>query len=60
MAQLQNYLRRRWGGIVGRPAVGQWLVEKFFQPGAQQDWLAHIETATGEPLNMQYFVKALE
>ncbi|MBI5828890.1 MAG: peptidase M3A and M3B thimet/oligopeptidase F, partial [Chloroflexi bacterium] len=58
-AQLQHMLRRQVGGIVGRKQVGQWLMERFFKPGAREDWSGHIKTATGEPLNPQYFVDAL-
>ena len=58
-AQLQDRLRKHAGGIAGRKAAGQWLVEKFFRPGAREDWAAHVKTATGEVLNPQYFVEAL-
>jgi peptidyl-dipeptidase A len=57
-AQLQDRLRKHAGGIVGRKAAGQWLVEKYFRPGAREDWAAHVKTATGEALNPQYFVDA--
>ena len=57
-AQLQDRLRKHAGGIVGRKAAGQWLMEKFFRPGAREDWAAHVKTATGEALNPQYFVEA--
>ncbi len=59
VAQLQHALRRQFGGLAGRPAVGQWLVEKFFRPGARQNWQDHLQAATGEPLNVQYFVEAV-
>jgi peptidyl-dipeptidase A len=55
-AQVESHLERDVGGIVGREKAGQWLVERFFRPGARQDWSAHIETATGEPLMVSYFV----
>jgi peptidyl-dipeptidase A len=58
-AQLQAYLRRHAGGLVGRPAAGAWLIEKFFWPGNREDWSAHLARATGEALNPQYFVEAL-
>ena len=60
VAQLQACLRGRFGGLAGRRAAGQWLVEKFFRPGAQQDWLAHLQTATGEPLQLRHFADALK
>jgi peptidyl-dipeptidase A len=55
-AQLQNCLRQQAGGIVNRKAAGQWLIEKFFRPGAQEDWASHVQTSTGELLNPEYFV----
>jgi Zn-dependent M32 family carboxypeptidase len=58
-AQLQDYLRRHAGGLVGRRAAGAWLIEKFFQPGNRAEWSAHLATATGEALNPRYFVEAL-
>ena len=58
-AQLQDYLRRHAGGLVGRKAAGAWLVEQFFRPGNRADWAAHIATATGEALTTRYFVEAL-
>jgi peptidyl-dipeptidase A len=58
-AQLQHYLRRHAGGLVGSRSAGAWLMEKFFAPGNREDWSAHIERATGEPLNPKYFVESL-
>ncbi len=58
-AQLADRLRKHAGGIVGRKRAGQWLIENFFAPGAGEDWSAHVKTATGEPLNPDYFVKSL-
>ena len=57
--QFRDRVRKAAGGIVGRKEAGRWLVEKIFRPGAQQDWAAHIITATGEPLNPRYFVEAV-
>lgn len=59
-AQLQHCLRQTAGGLVGRPAAGQWLRERFFAPGNTADWTRHITRATGEPLNPAYFVRGLE
>lgn len=58
-AQLEASLQRHAGGLVGRPAAGAWLLEKYFWPGNQQDWSQHVTAAAGEPLNPQYFVEAL-
>jgi peptidyl-dipeptidase A len=58
-AQLLKALDREAGGLVGRPQAGRWLIEKWFRPGAREDWAAHIRSATGEALNPDYFVQAL-
>jgi len=58
-AQLTDRLRKHAGGIVGRKAAGDWLRERFFFPGARREWSAHIEYATGEPLESRYFVEGL-
>lgn len=58
-AQLLKTIDREAGGLVGRPKAGQWLIEKWFRPGAREDWAVHIHTATGEALNPDYFVQAL-
>ena len=38
------------------PAVGAWLVERVFAPGASVHWSQLVEDATGEPLTPRYFV----
>ena len=58
-AQLLDRIVRHAGGFIGRNAAGEWLREKFFRPGARQDWSTHIATATGEPLNPRHFVDRL-
>jgi len=58
-AQLQDHLLKQAGGLVGRKPAGEWLMEKFFKPGAREDWAAHVQTATGEPLDPKYFVASL-
>jgi peptidyl-dipeptidase A len=57
--QFQDRVRKAAGGIVGRKEAGRWLIENIFRPGAQRDWAAHITAATGEPLNLRYFVEAV-
>jgi peptidyl-dipeptidase A len=42
--------------LVSSPAVGQWLTEQIFRPGARYPWNELLEIATGEPLNPAYFV----
>ena len=58
-AQVRHHLERDVGGIVGREEAGNWLRERFFWPGAREDWSAHVKTATGEALNPRYFVDAV-
>lgn len=57
-SQFADRLQRTAGGIVGQPKAGRWLVERVFKPGAREDWAGHVRTATGEPLNPKYFVRA--
>ncbi len=42
--------------LVSSPAVGKWLTEQIFRPGARYPWNELLEIATGEPLNPAYFV----
>jgi peptidyl-dipeptidase A len=56
--QFRDRLQRTTGGIVGQKKAGRWLVERVFKPGATEDWAGHVRTATGEPLNPKYFVRA--
>jgi peptidyl-dipeptidase A len=58
-AQLQDRIRKDAGSLVGRPEAGTWLRERVFRSGAKDDWARHVEVATGEPLDPQYFVRAV-
>jgi len=58
-AQLQDRIHKAAGGMVGRKKAGKWLIEEVFRSGASQDWMAHVATATGEPLNPKYFVDTI-
>jgi peptidyl-dipeptidase A len=58
-AQFQDQLQRKYGGLVGRPSAGKWMIERVFQPGTREDWASHVATATGEPLNSRYFVESV-
>jgi peptidyl-dipeptidase A len=58
LEQFRDRLRRTAGGIVGQKKAGRWLLERVFKPGAKEDWADHVRTATGEPLNPKYFVRA--
>lgn len=41
--------------LVGNPAVGTYLVEKVFGPGASFPWQEFVTRATGEPLTARHF-----
>lgn len=58
-SQLKHHLDDEIGGLVGYEPAGHWLVERVFRPGNRMDWSNHIESATNEPLNPQYFVDSL-
>ena len=55
-SQIQSWLKRECGGLVGRPEAGRLLRESLFAPGARAEWDETIERATGERLNPRYFV----
>jgi peptidyl-dipeptidase A len=48
---------RRSGSIRGVEAVGRFLRERIFAPGASLDWNELLVHATGEGLNPHYFVE---
>ena len=41
---------------VGNPAVGRFLIEKVFKPGARYEWNTMLANATGEELNPEHFI----
>jgi peptidyl-dipeptidase A len=43
--------------FVGEKAVGTYLKEKVFRPGARYKWNDMIERATGEKLTAKYYAK---
>jgi peptidyl-dipeptidase A len=63
-SQLRRYIEAHvlgGNGDLGRrfvttPAVGRYLTEKVFRPGAARHWQDALEFATGERLRPQYFV----
>ncbi len=59
-SQIQATLTDRFGGIVGRPAVGEFLTRDVFSPGWSQRWDGLIATATGTPLAVDAFARELE
>jgi peptidyl-dipeptidase A len=45
---------------VGKPAVGQFMRERVFEPGCKLDWQALTRHATGEELNSKAFAADLK
>jgi peptidyl-dipeptidase A len=58
-SQLLQYIQREIvisDSYAGNPAVGMYLVEKVFKPGARYDWNTMLKRATGEDLNPAHFI----
>ncbi len=65
-SQVLEYIRRRIlppgsddEALITAPAVGEYLNQSIFAPGARLPWQELITVATGEPLNPKYFVNHL-
>jgi peptidyl-dipeptidase A len=59
-SQLYNYITTNVSknqSFVGEKAVGDYLREKVFMPGARYYWNDMIEKATGEKLTARYYAK---
>jgi peptidyl-dipeptidase A len=59
-SQLYNYITTNVSksqSFVGEKAVGDYLKEKVFMPGARYYWNDMIEKATGEKLTAKYYAK---
>jgi peptidyl-dipeptidase A len=59
-SQLYNYITTnisKGQSFVGEKAVGDYLREKVFMPGARYYWNEMIEKATGEKLTAKYYAK---
>jgi peptidyl-dipeptidase A len=59
-SQFYNYMTTNVSknqSFVGEKAVGTYLKEKVFLPGARYDWNVMIEKATGEKLTAKYYAK---
>jgi peptidyl-dipeptidase A len=59
-SQLYNYISSNITvntSLVGEKAVGDYLREKVFLPGARYYWNDMIERATGEKLTAKYYAK---
>lgn len=55
-SQLDHHIRTEYGGLVGNPAAGEFLIERVFAPGDRRDWQAALEFATSGPLQVDPFV----
>ena len=55
-AQLRRRLDGEAGGLVGRPEVGAWLVERWFRHGKRYHWADLVQRATSERLSPEAFV----
>ena len=55
-SQLVHTVRREFGGFVGKPEAGRFLVQRVFRPGAFLRWNSLIEEATGAGLSAKHFV----
>jgi peptidyl-dipeptidase A len=56
-SQLQDTLVERFGGLVNRPGVGEFLRKRIFAPGALVDWSERVRLASGQPLDPAHFVR---
>jgi peptidyl-dipeptidase A len=62
-SQLQAYLNKNilnaetneTVSLSGNPAIGQYLLERVFKPGAKYQWNDMIKRATGEELTAKYY-----
>lgn len=54
-SQLVRTVVREFGGLVGKPEAGRFLVQRVFRPGAFLPWNSLIEEATGTGLSAEHF-----
>ncbi|HHS96566.1 MAG TPA: peptidase M3A and M3B thimet/oligopeptidase F [Chloroflexi bacterium] len=54
-SQLDQVITERFGGVVGVPEAGAFLIERVLAPGARLDWRSLVEHATGRPLTPEPF-----
>jgi len=63
-AQLYEHLLNEVAGgdvdvLVSDPKVGQFMIERLFQPGAQQDWRGWLFDATGKQLSAEAYARTI-
>lgn len=56
--QSREHLAKQ-GELYGNPAVGQFLLEQFYLPGASRPWLEKVASATGAELSPEPFLRFL-
>ena len=54
-SQLEKWIEREAGEIVGNLLAGKLFTDKFFAYGARYSWNRLLEKATGEPLRPEHF-----
>lgn len=57
--QLTDTLTTRFGGLIGDPGIGEFLVDQVFRPGASIRWDHLVERATGHPLTASHLAARL-
>ena len=57
--QLKAYIKKNVGNgqLFNNMEVGKYLTEKYFTYGTLYDWNGVLEKATGEPLNIDYYLQ---
>jgi len=55
--QWTGWLFQHEGGIVGRKSAGEFFRQRVYNPGNTMHWNDALEYATGEKLNVDYFVQ---
>ncbi|MEA2452341.1 MAG: peptidyl-dipeptidase [Actinomycetota bacterium] len=59
-SQLMATAEREFGGLLGVPAAGEFLIDRLFRPGSLMRWDALIEEATGRALSPQDLAAELQ
>ncbi|MFC2172369.1 M3 family metallopeptidase [Acidobacteriota bacterium] len=56
-AQIHRTMRQTFGEAFGNPQVGQFLKDKFYQPGSSRHWRELLKEATGQDLSIEPYIK---
>lgn len=57
--QTREAIQAEDGQLLGNPKVREFLMERYYKPGASLPWLEKIERATGKPLSGDAFFRYL-